>query len=234
MANLDKSVLITGANSGIGLEFTIQYLKADYQVFCCCLDLDDCEELKKMTKRYPYLKLYQTDVTNPQHLEALEGELEGIPIDILINNAGTFGLHDEFLSDLSTDNLLDVYRTNTIAPLKMIESLIPSLCRGTEKKVVTITSYMASISQNVAGGAYAYRGSKAALNAVMRSAAIDLEELGIKVLLLHPGWVKTKMGTHEATLTPEESVGGMMEVIEAYDGSQLAPFLNYQGKTIPW
>ena len=229
-----KTVFITGTNRGLGLEFTKQFSKKNYLVFGCCRNLQNATELRKLTKRFPYIKLFQADITNSLDLEAIADELGNQHIDILINNAGVSGDHNENLENLTEESLLSVFKTNTIAPFNVIKFLYKNILAGQEKKIVNISSSMASISKNTTGGSYSYRSSKASLNALMKTLAIDLQKVDIKVLLLHPGWVKTDMGTDQAQLTPEQSVEGMLQIIENFTENEPAPFLNYKGETLPW
>lgn len=231
-----KSLLITGANRGIGLEFVQQYSEKNYQVYCCCRDLKHCDALLKIARRFPYVKVYQVDITNTDQLAGIADELKDKPIDILINNAGIYGAADEYIgaNPIDAAGMLAAYNTNALAPLKVTEAFIPNLCQGKDKKIVAISSEMGSISQNKTGGSPAYRASKAALNAIMKTMSIDLNELGLKVLVLHPGWVKTDMGTDAAPLTAAESVAGMMAVIAQFDGSKNGQFLTYKGEELQW
>lgn len=231
-----KGLLITGANKGLGLEFVQQYSAKKYQVYCCCRDLKRCDALLKIARRFPYVKVFQVDVTNADQLAGLADELKDKPIDIILNNAGIYGPRDEYIgaNPIEVSSMLEVFNTNAVAPLKITEAFIANLCLGKDRKVVAISSEMGSIAGNRSGGSPAYRASKAALNAIMKTMSIDLGELGLKVLMLHPGWVKTDMGTDAAPLSPEESVTGMIEVIEKFDGSKNGQFLDYKGEEIPW
>ncbi len=229
-----RTILITGVNRGLGLEFIKQYSKNNYQVFGCCRNLKAATELLSLTKRFPYMKLFQADVTNQLDLEAIAEELGETPIDILINNAGTYGNNNETIETFTEESMQATFKTNTLAPLTLIKFLLKNILSGQEKKIVNISSNMASISNNTTGGAYAYRASKAALNAVMKSIAIDLQKVGIKILLMHPGWIKTDMGTDEGILTQQESVESMIKIINSYAGKEIAPFLDCNGKIIPW
>ncbi len=229
-----RTILITGVNRGLGLEFIKQYSKNNYQVFGCCRNLKAATELLSLTKRFPYMKLFQADVTNQLDLEAIAEELGETPIDILINNAGTYGNNNETIETFTEESMQATFKTNTLAPLTLIKFLLKNILSGQEKKIVNISSNMASISNNTTGGAYAYRASKAALNAVMKSIAIDLQKVGIKILLMHPGWIKTDIGTDEGILTQQESVESMIKIINSYAGKEIAPFLDCNGKIIPW
>lgn len=232
-----KTLLITGANRGLGLEFVSQFSQKNYQVYCCCRDMKTCDQLLTIARRYPYVKVYQVDVTNEDQLSGLADELKNKPIDILLNNAGIYGPAGENIGaePIDKEGMINTFLTNALAPLKISEAFIPNLCMGKDRKVVSVSSKMGSISCNTSGGSPAYRSSKAALNAIMRTMAVDLQDLGLKVLLLHPGWVKTDMGTDNAPLSTEESISGMIKVIENYTGENLDEmFMDYTGEKIPW
>jgi NAD(P)-dependent dehydrogenase (short-subunit alcohol dehydrogenase family) len=238
-----KTVLITGANRGLGFEFVQQLSAKKYQIYCCCRDLSKCSELMILGKRFPYIKIFQVDITEVDAVAALVDELKQKPIDILIHNAGIYtkqqtasGQEVEYIgaAEISLSALQQSLATNAIAPLKLTEALIPNLCLGKDKKVVAISSIMGSIANNDSGGSVAYRMSKAALNAAMHTLALDCKELGLSVLLLHPGWVKTQMGTEAAPLTPAESVSGMLQVIERCSLADSGKFLDYQGEPVLW
>ena len=127
-----------------------------------------------------------------------------------------------------------MFRVNTIAPMQLTGALLDNLDAGRGKKVIGISSRMGSIADNSSGGAYLYRSSKAALNAALRSAAIDLRERGICVAILHPGWVATDMGGPQALIDTEQSVTGMRTVIDGLSIEQSGAFFSYDGSDIPW
>ncbi|MFW6198298.1 MAG: SDR family oxidoreductase, partial [Acidobacteriota bacterium] len=155
------------------------------------------------------------------------------PLDILINNAGV-GVNRRDLGELDYDQILSHFRVNAMGPLRLTEALLPRLRQGERKLVVNMTSRMGSIDDNGSGGAYAYRGSKAALNMFNRSLAVDLGPEGIVCVVLHPGWVRTRMGGSSAPTSVEESVGGLIEVIDGLDQEDSGRFYDYTGEEIPW
>jgi NAD(P)-dependent dehydrogenase (short-subunit alcohol dehydrogenase family) len=128
----------------------------------------------------------------------------------------------------------DVFRINTIGPTHLTDTLVPNLTSGKRKLVVCITSLLGSIADNTSGGYYAYRSSKAGLNAVVKSLSIDLKPRGIAAVVLHPGWVKTDMGGANAPLEAKESVGGMRSVIARLSLKDSGSFFDYHGKELPW
>ncbi len=129
---------------------------------------------------------------------------------------------------------LETFRVNTIAPLKIMEAFIDVVAASERKIFASITSRMGSITDNTSGGGYAYRSSKAALNAVAKSAANDLKARGITVVVLHPGWVRTDMGGPNATVSVEESVGKMRQILAEIRLDDSGKFYSFDGSIIPW
>ncbi len=229
------SVLITGANRGIGLELARQYAKAGWRVYACCRDLSRAERLDLVATTYPNLTRHALDVTDAAQRAALARVLAGAPIDVLINNAGVYG-SDAANRFGSTDEAewLEVFRVNTIAPLKLVEQLLPNLMAGQRRVIANISSKMGSIDDNTSGGSYAYRASKAALNIVTKSLALDLSNTGIIAVVLNPGWVRTDMGGPQGELSTEESAAGLRVVIDDLRPSQSGGFFDVDGSPIPW
>ncbi|MEX2449993.1 MAG: SDR family oxidoreductase, partial [Rhodospirillales bacterium] len=155
-------------------------------------------------------------------------------IDVLINNAGVHGPRPSRLGGIDYDAWADVFRINTMGPMKVSEAFVEHIARSDQKKIVSITSRMGSIADNESGGAYPYRSSKAALNAVMRSLAADLKPRGVTVVVFHPGWVRTDMGGPSAPIEPERSVESMIKVISRIKLSDSGKFLNYDGAKLAW
>ena len=224
------TVLITGANRGIGLEFARQYAEAGYRVHAACRTPESADALGSLGKG---VKLHALDVTDHGRIEALAAGLEGEAIDIVINNAGIYGAQQE-LGKIDYAAWEEVMRVNTLAPLKMAECFLPHLEAGKMKMIASLTSRMGSIAENDAGGVYIYRSSKAALNAAARSLALDLAPRGITVIVFHPGWVKTDMGGAGALIDAETSVGGMRAVIKGAGPKDSGRFFNYDGTEVPW
>ena len=234
-----RTVLVTGANRGIGLEFVKQYASDDDQVIAICRNDDYTDELKIISKKNNIL-IKLADMSDFQSIDLLQNELSGIPIDIIINNAGVFGPKAQADGDLrqSFGHMnYDVWRKlmdiNTLAPYKIVESFIENIRLGKDKKVVTISSSIASI-EDVSSGVNAYRASKCAVNMVMASLAMELKDQGIKFALLCPGWVNTRMGGEKAPISPEVSVDGLRNVIDNLSIEQSGKFYRYNGESIPW
>ena len=189
------------------------------------------EKATLTTLGVPYdITLHELDVADETEIAALVRALQGQPIDLLINNAGVGG-NDEATDP---DPWLEVFRVNSIAPVRVLEALLPNLQRSKDPRVLNLTSLMGSIADNSSGGSYAYRSSKAALNAAMKSLAIDLKPRGITIAVMHPGWVKTDMGGPGAPVTPKASAEGLRRVIAALKPSDSGAFLNYDGAKLPW
>ncbi|MBC6963016.1 MAG: SDR family NAD(P)-dependent oxidoreductase, partial [Nitrosomonas sp.] len=195
-----NTVLITGANRGIGLEFARQYAADGWQVVACCRQPQQAEALNRLADQYQdRFSIHRLDVRELTEIDQLSHKLQDLPIDILINNAGVYphAQNGEF-GRISYDDWMEAFRVNTFAPLKMVEALVEQIACSQLKIVATITSKMGSIADNQRGGSYIYRSSKAAVNTVVKSLAIDLQPRGIIAVLLHPGWVQTDMGGRDA------------------------------------
>ncbi len=230
-----KTILITGANRGLGLEFTRQLAEQNYTVIATCREPLEADYLRQLAITYPKISIIDLDVSNDNSIENLKDLMSGISIDWLINNAGTTGEQGVTVGNINRANFLKVMDINCFGPLKISEALLPNLQMGEDKLIVAITSLMGSISTNFLGRSYAYRASKAALNCVMHSLAIDIADRDIKVMLLHPGWVRTDLGGPEAPIDPEESVRGMLKVIEAKKNDCHAETMyDYLGNLLPW
>ena len=155
------------------------------------------------------------------------------PIDILINNAGV-GSTNQHFEAVSPKPWLEVLKVNLIAPLMITQSIINNVKKGSDKKIYFLSSQLGSIGDNASGGMYIYRSSKTGLNQVVKSLSVDLKPQGITVVSLHPGWVKTDMGGPNAPVSIDESIEGMMQVIDSTDIRDTGRFLNYDGKELPW
>ena len=229
------TVLITGANRGLGLEFCRQYAETGWRVLATCRDLRRADALKTLAAKHPSVSLHALDLSRFDAIDALAAELAQESIDVLLNNAGVYGPSEyNRFGTMDYDLWAGVLKINAAAPVKMAEAFLPRLERGSRKLIVAVSSLMASMADNTSGGSIIYRSSKAALNAAMKSLAIDLQPRGIGVLLLHPGWVRTDMGGANAPTLPEESVSGLRKVIEAYAPADSGKFLDFRGKELPW
>ncbi|CAD84569.1 MULTISPECIES: SDR family oxidoreductase [Nitrosomonas] len=231
-----NTVLITGANRGIGLEFARQYAADGWQVVACCRQPQQAEALNRLADQYKdRFSIHRLDVRELAEIDQLSHKLQDLSIDILINNAGVYphAQNGEF-GRISYDDWMEAFRVNTFAPLKMVEALIEQIACSQLKIVATITSKMGSIADNQRGGSYIYRSSKAAVNTVVKSLAIDLQPRGIIAVLLHPGWVQTDMGGRGALISTKQSVTGMKSILDRVTHSDTGKFIAYDGQHIPW
>ena len=231
-----KTILITGANRGIGLEFVRQYAADGWRVLACSRSPEKSAALNKLAAQYPELiKNHALDVADPAQIERLGQALANEVIDLLINNAGIYPDSDKSGFGHTDDaEWLQAFRINTMAPLKMAETFATQISRSKQKTIVTITSKMGSIADNSSGGSYLYRSSKAAVNMVVKSLAIDLKQSGIILVVCHPGWVKTDMGGSNALISATESVSGIRQVISRLTMDDSGKFFGYDGEVIPW
>jgi len=224
MEHAMPSTLITGANRGIGLEFARQYLSDGWQVYAACRDPSSASELHRLADTGNHnLWILMLDVTDPFSIKAAAAELDGQAIDLLLNNAGVMGARGQTKFD-----------ANTMGPMRVSEAFVDNVARSDRKLIVTLTSGMGSLADNTSGGSIAYRSSKAAVNMVMRSMAIDLAPRGITCVVVNPGWVQTAMGGPHAKITPAESVTKLKRLIETLGPPQSGKFFNYDGKEYPW
>jgi NAD(P)-dependent dehydrogenase (short-subunit alcohol dehydrogenase family) len=176
------------------------------------------------------------DVTRADEINAVAVDLIEEPIDVLLSNAGVYleKYWDAGLRRLNYENWLHSFHVNTLGPVRVTEAFMDHLA-GSEKRLAVITTtHMASIADIAAPGAYYYRSTKAALNAVMEGITYELREKGIGLLLLHPGHVKTRMGGGGTDLYPPESVQGMRALVERFTMEDSGRFFRYDGEEMPW
>ena len=222
------TVLITGASRGLGLEFTRQYLADGNTVIAACRSPDAAHGLAQLARRSKgTLSVVQVDVADTQ-------SVRGSTVDILVNCAGVIGASGRTIGSLDYDDWRQVLEVNVLGPARMSEAFLERVARSERRLIVTITSGMGSLADNTSGGYIPYRTSKAAVNMVMRSAAIDLEPRGITCVVINPGWVKTDMGGPNATLSAEDSVSAMRRVIAKLGPRDSGRFYNYDGREYPW
>lgn len=217
------TVLITGANRGLGLEFARQYCRDGWRVIATARDpTDELEDL--------CVRVEEVDMLDLDEVAEFGADIE--QLDLLIANAGTYGPKAVRNAD-DAEGWSDTFTVNTIAPFLLAQSVLPAVERS-GGKLIGISTKMGSIEDNTSGGFIAYRSSKAALNMAWRSLAIEARGRGVTAAVLHPGWVQTRMGGASAPLAPEESVAGMRQVIAGLGPDQAGGFFNYDGASIPW
>jgi NAD(P)-dependent dehydrogenase (short-subunit alcohol dehydrogenase family) len=224
----DKTVLVTGANRGLGLEFARQLQAAGATVIGTARNPATADELKTLGVR-----VEQLDVTDTASVAALAERLEGMALDVLLNNAGIFPNRSTFDGEDPAE-ALRVYDVNTVGPLRVTQALLPNLRTGGRKLVMNMSSGLGSIADNGRGSSAAYRASKAALNMLTRTMAMDLADEGFIFVAMSPGWARTDMGGEQANLSPEESVRGMLAVLAPLTTRDTGKFLSYDGNELPW
>ena len=218
------TILITGTNRGIGLEFTKQFLQRGDRVIATCRDLAAADALRELQEKFDGLQLLQLDVASTDSMREFVQELDGTAVDVFINNAGVYGPANLKFGEIDGQVWASVLQVNSIAPLILSQMLMPNLRAGKDKKMVYLTSKMGSIADNSGGGSYIYRSSKTALNSAVKSLAIDLASEGFIAAVLHPGWVQTDMGGPNALIDTKTSVAGMMKVIEGLSSERSGNF----------
>lgn len=228
------TILISGTNRGIGLEFTRQCLLRGDRVIATCRTMETADDLMQLSRSHEGLDIRQLDVSSSESMQDFVQQLAGIPIDIFINNAGVYGPSNASFGTVDAQVWASVLQVNSIAPLLLTQLLMPNLRQGKDKKLLYLTSKMGSIDDNSGGGCYIYRSSKTALNSVVKSLAIDLAAEGFSAALLHPGWVQTDMGGPNALINTETSVTGMLKIVDELGPQSAGKFFNYDGSIIPW
>jgi NAD(P)-dependent dehydrogenase (short-subunit alcohol dehydrogenase family) len=232
------TVLITGANRGIGLALTEAYLARGWEVIATCRQPGTADVLQSMTREYPGLSIEQLDVLDYAMIDGLAEKLRGQPIDILINNAGIRGPRDQqSFGALNYSSFEPVMATNTLAPLKMAEAFIEHVAGSEQKKIITISSSLGSISRTF-GGSYFYRASKTAVNMMMANLAKDVQDRGVIVGIVTPGYVDTDFtrgaGDQIPKISPEESAAGMLPVIDAFSLETSGTLMRHTGEPLTW
>lgn len=230
------TVLITGSNRGLGLEWARQCVERGWPVIATCRYPDSAADLQELASRQPEVSVYRLDVTAPDQIADLVRELQERPIHLLVNNAGVYFEHwgKDPIGSINFDNWEKTFRVNTLGAMRVTEALLPNLSRSSGALVVAISSNMGSIAGIDAPRDYSYRSSKTALNAAMHGLALELETRGIGVLLLHPGWVRTRMGGTSARLSPVESVRGMLLIVDRFEPSMSGEFFRFDGTRMAW
>ena len=245
-----KTILVTGTNKGIGLEFARQYLNEGFKVIATCRNLSKLDGLDRLVNSFPNrISIYQMELLDEKSIESFSSKIKDIPIDIFINNAGiTFGYSRNAklsntgisLNKLNTfghiksENWLPIFNANCIAPLLLTQLLYRNFLLGNEKKIIFISSKPASITENTGGSMYMSRSSRSALNQVIKSLSVDLIKEGISVASISPGWVKTDSGGINALIDVHTSVTGIKKIINELTLENTGNFWDYNGELIPW
>ena len=233
------AVLITGANRGIGLEHVCQYAKKGWRVYACARTPDSATALQEKAAAYPELiSLHKLDVTDHAAVDALAQELQGVAIDVLLNNAGTFGPQGapEGMAYQSLTNMdYDIWRTmlevNTLAPFKVATAFHDHVAASERKLLVMMSSGLGSITDNQ-GSSYAYRASKAGLNIITKGMAAEWED--IIVVAMAPGWCRTDLGGALAEIDPADSVRDQQDTYARLSPADSGRYIDMNGETVNW
>ena len=229
------TILITGANRGLGLEFARQYLAEGHAVIAACRSPSKAPALERLARESSgALTVLELDVTDSASVKRAAARVPRTAIDILVNCAGVIGAHGQSLGALDYTDWMQVLDVNVMGPARVCEAFLEHVAQSGQRLIITITSGMGSLADNTSGGSIPYRTSKAAVNMLMRSAAIDLRSRRITCVVLNPGWVKTDMGGPNAKLSPEGSVGAMRRLIAKLGPDDSGRFYNYDGREYPW
>jgi len=221
------TIVITGCDTGLGVEFARQYAAEGHKVYATCLDPETAHETRAIAGDVEVQKL---DMTDHAGIEAFAASLGGRPIDILVNNAGIGRPHPPF-GETDYTHWRRILETNLIGPMKLVEMLVDNVAASDLKVLAFVSSRMGSIALNQSGGSYAYRSSKAALNMVAKGLAVDLAPRHVSVIALHPGWAATEPG---GRVPVNESVAGMRGVIHRAGRHHTGIFQTYHDQPLPW
>ncbi|XP_053205296.1 C-factor-like [Panonychus citri] len=233
-----RSILITGANRGLGLEFVKQFVNYEPKVetiIAVCRNPGNAQELTQVSSANENVTIIELDVRDyskyDQSYEKIASIVGDKGLDLLINNAG-IALRGN-LDVVEPKDMMENFEVNVVAPLMFARKLIPLIKPSQAKLIVNISSELGSIA-NSTGGMYPYKTSKAALNMVTKCMAEDLKQQGISCIALHPGWVVTDMGGPKAHLKVDQSISQMIQVIRKLDINSTGSFLSFNGDTLPW
>jgi NAD(P)-dependent dehydrogenase (short-subunit alcohol dehydrogenase family) len=230
----NPTILITGANRGIGFELATQFAADGWQVIACCRKPATAEALQALAVRHSGVETHALEVTDYQQMNALSAALAERPIDVLLSNAGIYGPRGVAVGEVDAAEWRQVLEVNTIAPLMLAQAFVGQVAASERKLIAVISSKMGSIADNGSGGSYFYRSSKTAVNQVVKCLSIDLAERGIAAISLHPGWVRTDMGGPNAETGSDESAAGLKAILQSAGPECSGRFFNYDGSPIPW
>jgi NAD(P)-dependent dehydrogenase (short-subunit alcohol dehydrogenase family) len=228
------TVLITGANRGIGLEMARAYAADGDTVIACCRDPGSAKELQDLAAGSGGKVTVQAmDVGDGDSIKAARAAIGDRPIDVLINNAGILGGHPQTIDQIDFDAWIDAFKVMTIGPFRVVQAFLPNLRAAAAPKIMTVTSQLAASTWPF-GTTYAYSSAKAGVNKVMQTLALDLKGDNIIASMIHPGWVKTDMGGPNADITAEESASGIRAVIAGLTIADTGKFYKWNGEIHPW
>lgn len=223
------TIVITGANRGIGLELARQYQAAGDTVIRAMRGVDKAEPPFGTT-----IALDQTDADSVAKFAAALGDM---PVDLLINNAGVIGPEAQSSTDMDFPGFLSTLDANVLGPLRVTQAVLPNLRKAKAGKIAVVSSRMGQLAPQGFGGAsghVAYRASKTAVNKVFQCLAVDLADEGIAVAMLHPGWVRTDMGGSGADIEVSDSAAGIRQVLADLSVDTSGRFQTYAGEALDW
>jgi NAD(P)-dependent dehydrogenase (short-subunit alcohol dehydrogenase family) len=226
-----KTVLITGANRGLGLLHTQAFAAAGAKVFATARDPAAADALNAITGDVTVLPY---DAATPGAARQLKEAVGDTPIDLLFANGADYGAGGQSFGGIDEEAFLRLMRINTLAPLKLAEAFVDQVAASTRRIIALQSSIMGSNAGSMSGGFYGYRASKAALNRIASTLAGELAGRGVIVVALHPGWARTRMGGPNADLAPEESVSGQQALLAKLTPSDAGKLLRYDGVVLPW
>jgi NAD(P)-dependent dehydrogenase (short-subunit alcohol dehydrogenase family) len=235
------NILITGANRGLGLEFTRQYAEDGWDVIACCRSPESADNLNMLASENNKIRLEKLDVADFDSIEMLGKKYKTLKLDILLNNAGIIGpipieenISRQYFGQMEYDVWDEVMRVNCYAPMKLTEVFADNVANSEHKKIICISSSVGSISEMSIPG-IAYASSKTALNRAMTIAAMELKKKNIIIGLLCPGYVKTRMDAFGyAMLETKESISLLRPMIAALTIEETGSFKGHDGRTIGW
>lgn len=231
-----KSILITGCSSGIGYDAAHTLQKRGWRVFATCRDPFEAGGLLDLVDYHASVSMHPLDVADPDSVAALPRALGDVAIDVLVHNAGVWKDWDPTLriGKLQFEAWEETWQVNVLGVARVTDALLEQVARSDMRLIVGITSEMGCVSKITSPGSYAYRASKAALNAMLHGMAHELRRRNVGVLLLHPGWVRTRIGGDSAALSPAEAVTAMIERIEGFTMEQTGKLFDYRGRELKW
>ena len=236
-----ETILITGSNRGIGLGLAEAYAERGWRVIATARDPSRAEELNALAAKYETLTVEELDVTDDAEIAALAAKYDGTAIDVLLNNAGVLGdIEKQNAQNIDYDEIKLIMDVNVYGPMKMAQAFLTNVKASGQKKILTMTSGLGSLTLTQRlGRFYGYRMSKAAVNMAMRAMHADLKGEGLVIALIAPGQVQTELlfasgFRGPGSITVEESVAGLLQVIDDISMETAGLPINYDGGPIPW
>jgi NAD(P)-dependent dehydrogenase (short-subunit alcohol dehydrogenase family) len=229
-----ETVVITGANRGIGLALAHSFASSGVQVLAACRDPDKASALQALKKSSGKIEILSLDVGDAKSVAAFARTVGNRTVDVLINNAGVMGGDNQDSGNMDYAEWLHTFDINTLAPFRVTMALLPALKRSSRARIITVSSQMGAFGLPMGYGRYAYRSSKAAVSKVMQVLAEELKSDGIIVCPVHPGWVQTDMGGPQAQISPAASAEGLHKLINGLTLEQSGRFWTWEGREHVW